>query len=102
MFTHVALVPAEHVLALIDQPGCACLAYPTQRLDAQVVTAHPVEDDHVEGGRRPLLVEAADVEAVGRGSAVHDLVDRALVSMECEHDRSDRKSTRLNSSHEWT
>src|SRR5438552_16142423 len=88
MLAHVALVPREHIPAGLDQLRRTRVLHPPEGLDAQVVTAHPVEDDHVEGGRRrPLLVEAADVEAVGRGPAVRDLVDRALVSGECEYDR---------------
>ena len=48
----------------------------------------PLQHDHVERRRgRALLVEAAHVEAVGVGPAVHELVDRARVAVEGEDDR---------------
>src|SRR5205085_7648669 len=59
-----------------------------QRLARQVIAAHPVEHDHVEGGGRgALLGEAAHVEAFRVDAPMDDLVDRTLVAVEGEDNR---------------
>src|SRR5215218_11416474 len=84
--------PGDRSLQLGDKGWGAVLRpasriYALQGLRGQVVAAHAVEDDHVEGGRRgALLGEAANVEAVDVDVPMHDLVDRALVAVEGEDD----------------
>src|ERR671919_167331 len=77
-------------LALGDQGRGAVLPLvrgAPKHLCGQVVTAHAVEDHHVERGRRStLLGEAPDVEAVDVHVTVDDLVDGPLVAMEGEDD----------------
>src|SRR5919204_3281100 len=59
-----------------------------QRLARQVIAAHPIEHDHVEGGGRgALLGEAAHVEALRVDTPMDDLVDRTLVAVEGEDNR---------------
>ena len=54
-----------------------------------MVGAEPVAYDHVEGGGGGAFFdEAADVKAFRVGTAIDDLVDRALVAVESEHDGS--------------
>ncbi len=60
---------------------------PAQHLLGEVEARHPVEHDHVERGRgRALLAEPADVETTRVRTSVDDLVDRAWVPVEGEHD----------------
>ena len=48
----------------------------------EMVAAHAIQDDHVEWrGRRPLLLESADVKPLGVRATVYDLVDRPLVAV---------------------
>src|SRR5918993_1230710 len=88
----VSLGPGDRSLQFGNQ-GRSTVVRPTFRPDTlqglhrQVVAAHAVENDHVEWGRRgALLVEAANVEAVDIDVPVHDLVNRALVTVEGEDD----------------
>src|SRR6266508_6943529 len=60
-----------------------------QRLDTQMIAAHAVQHDHVEGRRGcPLLVEATYMKALRVRMPMHNLMDRALVAVEGEHDWS--------------
>ena len=83
-------MPGQQYLALADQ-GERALPHPgraAEGLDAEVVPAHAVPDDHVERGRRgAFLDEASHVEPLGVGPAVDDLVDRALIAVEGEDHR---------------
>ena len=57
-------------------------------LRRQMVTAHPIEDDHQEWrGRRPLLVEAAHMKAFGVFPSVDNFVNRPLIAMKGENNR---------------
>src|SRR2546428_6451555 len=87
MLADIRLVAREHVRALIDErrgaPGHAGRA--PERLDAEVVSTDSIADHHVEGGGgRALFVESTHVETVRPRSAVHDLVDGALIAVEGE------------------
>ena len=63
-----------------------------QRLLAEVVPADAVAHHHVERRRRgPLLLVATHVEAVRVGLAVQQLVERAGVAVEREHDMAVRR-----------
>src|SRR6185503_7435233 len=80
----------EHGAAVRHEGGAPrrAPARPADRLEAEIVAAHPVAYDHVEGrGRRALLVEAAHVEALGARAAVNELVDRTLIAVEGEDHR---------------
>src|SRR5215207_661692 len=84
--------PGDRSLQLGDQ-GRGAVLCPISRIDAlqgvhrQVVAAHAVQDNHVEGGRRgALLREAPNVEAVDVDVPVDDLVYRAPVAVEGEDD----------------
>src|SRR5215218_3447704 len=84
--------PGDRSLQLGDQ-GRGAVLRPAPRIDAlqgvyrEVVAAHAVQDNHVEGGcRGALLGEAANVEAVDVDVPVHDLVYRAPVAVEGEDD----------------
>src|SRR5829696_5010292 len=80
--------PGDQTLKLGDQGWSAVLLLArgaSQGLRGQVVAAHSIEDDHIEGCRGgALLFEAAHVEAVDVYVAVHDLVDRTLVAVKGE------------------
>src|SRR3974390_3108332 len=55
------------------------------RLGSEMEAAHLVQHDHLERrGRRPLLVEPADMDAVDVRLPVHRFRGGALVPMECE------------------
>ena len=61
---------------------------PVERKDGEVIAAHLVQHHHIEWcRRRPLLVETADVEAVGVRAAVQNRVEGPLVAVECKHHR---------------
>ena len=61
---------------------------PIEREDGEVIPAHLVQHHHIEWCRcRALLVEAADVEAVGARPAVQNRVEGPLVAVECKHHR---------------
>ncbi len=55
--------------------------------DAQMIAAHLIEHDHIEGSRgRPLFVKPAYMETGGIGSSVDELVDDSLIAVKGEHD----------------
>ncbi len=83
-------MPGEQIIALGNERwGESSHARgSSHRLDAEMVVAHVVQYDHVEGrGGRPFLHKPAHMEARCVGSSMHNLVDGSRVPMKCEYHR---------------
>ena len=97
MLDYVAAVLLQLLLTPREQLGGTGRS-PTRIVDRvhdEVVSRYPVKRCHVEGGRgRPLLNEAADMEAVRIRTSVHHLMNRTRESMECK-DHIDRVGEEL-------
>jgi hypothetical protein len=94
---YVTAVLAQPILTPRDQLGGAgrSAARVVDRVHDEVIARCPVQRCHVERGRGgPLLDEAADLEAVGIRTAMHDLMNCPGESMEPE-DHVDRVGEEL-------
>src|SRR5579875_2459974 len=89
VFAHIGVMFCQHVITLGDEwrgelvnaRGAA------HGLDTEMIAAHAIQHDHVEGcGRGALLVEAAHVEAWRVCAPVNDLVNGARVAVKGEDD----------------
>src|SRR4051794_2929379 len=89
MFDDVVTMTDQHVLTVANEFGCAAggeLSCAVQRLQCEVIAARRVEDHHVERCRGgALFAVTVNVEAIGTGAAVQDLVERARVAMKREY-----------------
>src|SRR5712692_1633236 len=83
--SHVGVVLSEQIIALGDQcrrefSHTCCTPH---RLDAELIAAHPIEHDHIEGRRRrSLFIKTTYMEAVGIRTTMDHGVNGPRITME--------------------